>query len=143
MKTGNVILAIFLFLCIPASFVFGGFFGLLGGGTGGGFICAIIAPIVFFLLGIIALITGMESDTITQSQQYFYPQQTVYPQQTQHGPDRRCPKCGRVIPMDANICPYCSKDFRLAKQTKHKFCSECGAELEFNSKFCDQCGKKV
>jgi uncharacterized BrkB/YihY/UPF0761 family membrane protein len=25
--------------------------------------------------------------------------------------DRRCPNCGRVIPMDANLCPYCKKDF--------------------------------
>ncbi len=25
--------------------------------------------------------------------------------------DRRCPNCGRVIPMDANICPYCGKKF--------------------------------
>jgi len=26
-------------------------------------------------------------------------------------PDRRCPNCGRPIPFDANICPYCSKKF--------------------------------
>ena len=25
--------------------------------------------------------------------------------------DRRCPDCGRVIPFDAKICPYCKKDF--------------------------------
>lgn len=25
--------------------------------------------------------------------------------------DRRCPNCGRVIPNDANLCPYCKKDF--------------------------------
>ncbi len=25
--------------------------------------------------------------------------------------DRRCPNCGRVIPMDARACPYCSKKF--------------------------------
>ena len=25
--------------------------------------------------------------------------------------DRRCPNCGRVIPLDARICPYCSKKF--------------------------------
>ena len=27
------------------------------------------------------------------------------------GDDRRCPNCGRVIPLDANVCPYCGKDF--------------------------------
>ena len=24
---------------------------------------------------------------------------------------RFCPNCGREIPFDANICPYCKKDF--------------------------------
>ena len=26
-------------------------------------------------------------------------------------PDRRCPNCGRAIPMDAKACPYCAKKF--------------------------------
>ena len=26
--------------------------------------------------------------------------------------DRRCPACGRPIPMDASLCPFCCKDFR-------------------------------
>lgn len=26
-------------------------------------------------------------------------------------PSRRCPNCGRPIPMDARVCPYCSKKF--------------------------------
>ena len=26
-------------------------------------------------------------------------------------PDRKCPNCGRPIPMDARVCPYCSKKF--------------------------------
>jgi len=25
--------------------------------------------------------------------------------------DRYCPKCGRTIPFDANICPYCGNKF--------------------------------
>lgn len=25
--------------------------------------------------------------------------------------DRRCPSCGRIIPEDANVCPYCGKKF--------------------------------
>jgi len=32
------------------------------------------------------------------------------PQQQQ--PGRMCPGCGRPIPMDAQVCPYCGKDFR-------------------------------
>jgi hypothetical protein len=26
-------------------------------------------------------------------------------------PERRCPGCGRVIPDDARVCPYCGKKF--------------------------------
>lgn len=26
-------------------------------------------------------------------------------------PDRKCPNCGRPIPMDAKVCPYCAKKF--------------------------------
>lgn len=26
-------------------------------------------------------------------------------------PDRRCPNCGRAIPTDARVCPYCNKNF--------------------------------
>jgi hypothetical protein len=25
--------------------------------------------------------------------------------------DRRCPNCGRIIPFDSIICPYCGKKF--------------------------------
>ncbi|MBE3091911.1 MAG: zinc-ribbon domain-containing protein [Candidatus Atribacteria bacterium] len=25
--------------------------------------------------------------------------------------DRKCPNCGRPIPFDANLCPYCGKKF--------------------------------
>ena len=25
--------------------------------------------------------------------------------------DRRCPSCGRTIPNDARVCPYCGKNF--------------------------------
>ncbi len=35
-------------------------------------------------------------------------------QQSDQG--RMCPGCGRPIPMDAQICPYCGKDFRAPKQ---------------------------
>lgn len=28
-------------------------------------------------------------------------------------PDRRCPNCGRVIPIDSNSCCYCGKKFKI------------------------------
>jgi hypothetical protein len=27
--------------------------------------------------------------------------------------NRRCPNCGRIIPEDANVCPYCGKRFDI------------------------------
>ncbi len=30
----------------------------------------------------------------------------------QNNSGRICPTCGRPIPMDAQVCPYCGKDFR-------------------------------
>ena len=32
-------------------------------------------------------------------------------QPTQSSSERRCPNCGRVIPNDAQVCPYCGKQF--------------------------------
>ena len=31
-------------------------------------------------------------------------------------PKRYCPSCGRSIPMDANLCPYCGNDFRIKEK---------------------------
>jgi len=31
--------------------------------------------------------------------------------ETDHQGDRRCPNCGRIIPFDSVICPYCGKRF--------------------------------
>ena len=100
MKTGNVILAIFLWLCIPASLLLGLVFGIgatIGGATGSqSLLCCLSVPIVLFIIGLVVLLMGREKPTIhvTQTNQRF------------------CPKCGRSIPMDAQICPYCRNDFQ-------------------------------
>lgn len=62
MKVGNVILAIFFWLCIPTAFFFGTFFGIVGGGIRGGFVFGIGLPLLLFLLGVIALWTGREKE---------------------------------------------------------------------------------
>ena len=103
MKLGNVILAIFLWLFIPASFVIGIIFGLfatLGGSSEFESVCCIfILPIILFILGVIILYMGRDKpkSAIDESRERIH--------------DRRCPNCGRVIPFDARVCPYCNKRF--------------------------------
>jgi len=73
---------------------------------------------------------------------------------------RRCPKCGRVIPEDSKMCPYCGNDFQLQPvqtpiqerkiQTEEVFinCSQCGNRFAFQKNInyptqvqCPYCGK--
>jgi hypothetical protein len=75
MKTGNVILAIFLWLCIPVSFAIGLLFGVFGGGP----MCVIGSPLLFFILGLIALLTGMEKKHQPPSLQPAVIQQPIQP----------------------------------------------------------------
>ena len=77
--------------------------------------------------------------------------------------DRRCPDCGRIIPDDAELCPYCGKKFKkhynedISDTKKEKkpstksekierfpeFCSNCGSKTEEVTLFCIKCGKKL
>ena len=36
----------------------------------------------------------------------------VRPARLKKQSDRRCPHCGRIIPEDAMVCPYCGKNFK-------------------------------
>ena len=145
MKTGNVILAIFLWLLIPASLVLGIMsfaFSTIGGGTATeGVVCMIGGPLILFILGLVALITGMDKSK---------------PATSKHE-ERLCHNCGRHIPLDAKMCPYCGNDFQTiskedenqftevekGKSEKTKFCTQCGAILDGNSKYCNECGIKL
>lgn len=86
--------------------------------------------------------------------------------------DRICPNCGRVIPVDSELCPYCGKRFKLyvekdeeskkevkkeeeppsnGKEVEEKkeetnsleYCPKCGNKLEEGLKFCPKCGSKL
>jgi len=64
--------------------------------------------------------------------------------------DRRCPSCGRVIPEDAKMCPYCGKKFKSHFKeeqegtTSLENCPECGVKFEEkNLRFCPKCGIKL
>ena len=58
--------------------------------------------IIVILLGIIGIIIWL----------IVRPPIGGHPQQQGPGTGRMCPNCGRPIPMDAQVCPYCGKDFR-------------------------------
>ncbi len=128
MKTGNVILAIFLWLCIPASFFLGGIFGIVGGGIGGGAMCAIGAPLILFILGLVALITGMEKSSVQPIQPV-----VVEKHQYEHKDISEKEK-----PVEKEI------DEELVEKTvKTKYCFQCGNKLDGNPKFCSKCGTKL
>jgi hypothetical protein len=58
--------------------------------------------------------------------------------------DRRCPDCDRVIPFDANICPYCARKFYKFQSNEVKGkCDSCGFEIQSCDIFCKNCGKKI
>jgi quinol-cytochrome oxidoreductase complex cytochrome b subunit len=101
MKIGNVVLAIFLWLCIPAVILLGIFgtipYSMSGGGSDSVITCVCGPAILMFIIGLVILIMGREKN-----------HRVSYETQT---PSRRCPNCGRVIPEDAMICPYCKKEF--------------------------------
>jgi len=59
-------------------------------------------------------------------------------------PDRRCPSCGRAIPFDANVCPYCGKKFsEFQHHTVKNQCPSCGFEIQSGDIFCENCGIKL
>ncbi len=102
-----------------------------------------------FILAIIILYL-LKSEKNVQYQQN---QQTI-----QKDNDRRCPNCGRIIPFNSVICPFCGKRFETffekkennkalekieEKQTDVKKCPKCSAVIEDDANFCPECGEKV
>jgi hypothetical protein len=63
--------------------------------------------IIGLLFGIIGLIVWL---IVRPPEPSFYEKKAA-PQEAQA---RNCPECGRSIPMDANVCPYCGKKFGAA-----------------------------
>ena len=78
-----------------------------------GFIYLIAAILTFIFIGFIVYIVAyilmiLAFFELPDSPQQSKGGQIINPQYT----GRYCPNCGRQIPMDSQICPYCGKDFR-------------------------------
>ena len=59
------------------------------------------------LIGFILFIVGL---VIPSNKKIVIRNETKSPK-IEKSHDRYCPDCGRSIPFDANVCPYCSKKF--------------------------------
>ena len=88
---------------------------LWGGATGArpdelciGAVIIVIILIVLLLVGLAK--AGTKKNVVIQSPP---PQQPIIiKNEGKSESERRCPECGRVIPEDAKMCPYCGKKFK-------------------------------
>lgn len=60
--------------------------------------------IIFGVLGIVLLFSGAAIAEVYGKKE----KENLIPNTKR---DRYCPECGRAIPFDANVCPYCGKKF--------------------------------
>ncbi|NHJ87737.1 MAG: zinc ribbon domain-containing protein [Asgard group archaeon] len=92
---------------------------------------------VFIVIGILCLVGSIVYASFDMSKT-----KINHPIQTNtKANDMSCGECGRSIPSDANICPYCGKKFDESNKTK--FCPKCGVELEGSPDFCFKCGYRL
>ncbi len=120
-----------------------------GASSGFGLSLVLFGSFFLFLSGIFHIVTKVEKKTKTKQKS-----------------DRYCPNCGRGIPFDAKVCPYCAKKFDSLNQSIEdrkeveivesdevefiesdesnieKFCSDCGRTVPDDARACPYCGEK-
>jgi RNA polymerase subunit RPABC4/transcription elongation factor Spt4 len=52
-----------------------------------------------------------------------------------------CWFCGKAIPSDSRVCPYCAQHLDIPMGTNPKVCRNCSASLPAGAIYCDVCGK--
>jgi hypothetical protein len=133
MKTGNVILAIFLWLLIPLVFSLSllGMIPLaLGGADPSSAIFCVFGPsFILFIIGLLVLITGMEKpqpappkQVVTEIHHYYEPKN----------------KDHQIQPIEEKIHKKSDQE-----QEQINFCYHCGKKIEGNPSYCYSCGAKV
>lgn len=102
MKTGNVILAVVIWIIGGMVALFFGFPLIFWGDGGSGCLLVFVIGLIAFIIGIMVILKGREMQPQLQSQPSTLPTKPI----------RYCPKCGREIPFDAKFCAYCGYDFK-------------------------------
>ena len=94
-----------------------------------------------FLIGFIIFAIGFLIPEDTKREIHYYGR--VQPSPTSS--TRFCPNCGRSIPFDASICPYCGLKLQnyIPPSDRQKYCTRCGFENKPDSIFCTKCGNKL
>jgi len=102
-------------------------------------VLSVIGLVLFIIL--IAYLLGGKKTVVQTTQTAPSPPVVIHEVKS----ERRCPECGRVIPFDARMCPYCGKKFKefAAEEKMSKCCPLCGFENKPESKFCKECGNKL
>jgi hypothetical protein len=100
-----------------------------------------ILVIIFIPLGCILILIGLASEprniVIGPNQNLSYQSNSNVRDST----SEICLKCGKKVPHDSNMCPYCGGNFKETNKTN--FCPKCGVELDGNPYFCFRCGYKL
>ena len=65
----------------------------------------VIFIVCFFTIWILAIILALIADSNSKS----FREDELKPLLRGYETGRMCPNCGRAIPMDARICPYCAR----------------------------------
>lgn len=112
-----------------------------------------IVGIILFILIIAYLLGGKKTVVHTYQSAPTAPPVIIHKETPREKPksDRRCPSCGRTIPFDAKLCPYCGKKFNNHFKEEQgeeetdvsRFCIKCGEQLEEGVEFCTNCGAKA